>query len=199
MLVSKNGFEWMNGFHPDVQDFMLSLILEVVRNYDIDGIQGDDRLPAMPSESGYDDYTINMYKAGHNGEAPPANNKDSVWVQWRADLLNDYMRRIYETVKIVKDSIIISMAPSIYPWSKEEYLQDWIWWVNNGYVDLICPQLYRYDLEKYKALLDEIVANQIQEKDLHRFYPGILLKVGSYYAPEELNQGNDFRKQTKQY
>lgn len=28
--------------------------------------------------------------------------------------------------------------------------------------------------------------NQIEEKDLKKFYPGILLKVGSYYASPEL-------------
>ena len=37
-------------------------ILEVVKNYDIDGIQGDDRLPAMPAEGGYDAYTRNAYQ-----------------------------------------------------------------------------------------------------------------------------------------
>ena len=30
----------MNAFHPEVQEFMTNLILEVVENYDVDGIQG---------------------------------------------------------------------------------------------------------------------------------------------------------------
>ncbi|MCB0565959.1 MAG: family 10 glycosylhydrolase [Phaeodactylibacter sp.] len=54
-ITEKNGFQWMNPFHPEVQDFIKELVLEVVRNYDIDGIQGDDRLPALPSNGGYDD------------------------------------------------------------------------------------------------------------------------------------------------
>lgn len=184
-LVTKNGFEWMNGFHPDVQEFMLSLIMEVVNNYDIDGIQGDDRLPAMPSEAGYDDYTKKLYSDSHNGKLPPNDFRDTAWVQWRADLMTDFMRKIYERVKAAKKNVIVSMAPSIYPWAKEEYLQDWPEWVRRGYVELVCPQLYRYEFKDYKFALDEILNGQIESEDLAKFYPGILLKVGSYYPSRE--------------
>jgi len=179
-LVSKNGFEWMNGFHHEVQDFILALIMEVIYNYKIDGIQGDDRLPAMPSEGGYDDFTIELYKSEHDGQEPPKNCKDSVWIDWRAKKLNDFMKRIYKTVKTQNPKLIVSVAPSIFPWSKEEYLQNWPTWLNEGYVDLICPQLYRYDIDKYENLLKGIVNDQIDRKNIHKFYPGILLKVGSY-------------------
>lgn len=38
---------------PEVRGFMMDLILEVVNEYpDIDGVQGDDRLPAMPLKVG---------------------------------------------------------------------------------------------------------------------------------------------------
>jgi len=55
-LVVKNGFDWLNAFLPEVQDFVLNLVMEVVTKYDVDGIQGDDRLPALPSTAGYDAY-----------------------------------------------------------------------------------------------------------------------------------------------
>jgi uncharacterized lipoprotein YddW (UPF0748 family) len=184
-LVSKNGFEWMNGFNPEVQDFMLSMIMEVVKNYDVDGIQGDDRLPAMPSESGYDKYTIDRYRSEHNDQYPPKMFKDTAWVQWRANILNLYMKRIYTSVKSVKPNVVVTMSPSIYPWSKEEYLQDWPTWLTNGYVDQIIPQNYRYDLKRYSESLDEIVNKQIDKDKLDRFYPGILLKVGKYYPSQK--------------
>jgi uncharacterized lipoprotein YddW (UPF0748 family) len=185
-LVVKNGFDWMNAFHPEAQNYMLSLIEEVVSNYKVDGIQGDDRLPAMPSEGGYDDYTIALYRKSHNGNNPPENSKDTEWVQWRADILTKYLERIYKRVKEINKDIIISMSPSIYPWSKEEYLQDWPTWLNNGYVELVCPQVYRYDIENYKSALNEIVQEQVSKENLFRIYPGMLLKVGSYYASEDM-------------
>ena len=57
-LLVKNGFEWMNALDEEVQNFLIDLVLEVVINYDIDGIQGDDRMPAFPSEGGYDGKTL---------------------------------------------------------------------------------------------------------------------------------------------
>jgi len=80
--------------------------------------------------------------------------------------------------------VIVSMAPSVYPWSKEEYLQDWPTWVNNGWVEVVCPQLYRYDIERYKSTLDEMMVNYIKPDDIKKLYPGILLKVGEYYPSE---------------
>lgn len=184
-LVTKNGFEWINGFNPEVQDFMLSLIMEVVRNYNVDGIQGDDRLPAMPSEAGYDEYTVNLYKSEHDGNNPPAYHKDYDWIKWRSNLLTDFMGRIYDSVKTFNKNLIVSMAPSIYPWSEEEYLQDWPTWIQKGYVDLVCPQVYRYNIEDYRSALELIVEDQINKDNIKKFYPGVLLKVGDYYPDKE--------------
>ncbi len=188
-LVTKNGFEWMNGFLPDVQDFMLSLIMEVVTRYDVDGIQGDDRLPAMPSESGYDAYTVDRYRAEHGGANPPTDAKDPAWVQWRADLLNAFMKRIHDTVKAVNPRLIISMSPSVYPWSKEEYLQDWPTWVQRGWVDMVHPQVYRYSLTEYAATLREMVNGQLTKEELAKCFPGVLLKLGPYAPSREFLTG----------
>ncbi|MEM6696967.1 MAG: family 10 glycosylhydrolase [Bacteroidota bacterium] len=186
-LVSKNGFQWMNAFDPEVRSFITSLLKEVVQNYEVDGIQGDDRLPALPSTAGYDSLTIAIYEAEF-GTLPPRNYRDSLWVDWRAKKLNQYVCELYQELKALDTNLVISMAPSIYPWSKEEYLQDWVTWVREGCVDEIIPQIYRYDIDKYKAELDKIITSQIEEKDLFKLAVGILLKVGDYYASPEFLQ-----------
>lgn len=178
-LVSKNGFQWMNAFHPEVQSFLLSLITEVVRNYDVDGIQGDDRLPANPSTAGYDPYTVDMYQKEHGGQLPPDDYRDSAWIDWRADRLNLFAKNVYETVKGIKPGVAVTMAPSIYPWSKEEYLQDWPTWVEKGWVDQIIPQVYRYNLNAYTRALTANL-DFMPDHRKHLFVPGILLKVGDY-------------------
>ena len=53
-------------------------------------------------------------------------------------------------------------------------------WVNQGWVDEIIPQLYRYDIERYKKELDKVLNRQIAPCYQDRFYPGILLQVDSY-------------------
>jgi uncharacterized lipoprotein YddW (UPF0748 family) len=178
-LVSKNGFQWMNGFDPEVQDFLLSLITEVVENYDIDGIQGDDRLPANPSTAGYDSLTVSMYQKEHQGNTPPQDHKDSLWLDWRSRKLNLFAQRIHATVKGIKPNMTITMAPSIFPWSKEEYLQDWPTWVERGWVDVIIPQVYRYDIKAYTQTLDTNL-KFIPDESTVPFVPGVLLKVDTY-------------------
>lgn len=189
-IVSKNKFQWMNAFHPEVQDFMIALVKEsVVRYPDLDGIQGDDRLPAVPSEAGYDEYTVKKYKESHFNEAPPTYTKDHEWVEFRAGLLNDFMRRMSDTLRSARKNILISMAPSLYPWAKQEYLQDWPTWLKNGWVDFVCPQVYRYEFARYKKELEIITKEQVAEKDRFRVVPGVLSRVGDYYAsPDFLRQ-----------
>jgi len=59
-LLNKNGFEWMNALDPQVQEF-LSLVLEVVNNYDVDGIHG--MIVCLHScEGGYDLLTVERYR-----------------------------------------------------------------------------------------------------------------------------------------
>ncbi len=187
-LLNKNGFEWMNALDPQVQDFLLSLVLEVVKNYDVNGIQGDDRLPALPSEGGYDLLTVERYRRAFNRN-PPQNPKDRQWLQWRADILTDFLARLYQEVKAINPDLLVSMAPSIYDWGLKEYLQDSQAWLERGLVDLIHPQIYRRDFESYRRIVDRLVTEQFTALELPLLAPGILVKLGSYrISPEYLLQ-----------
>jgi uncharacterized lipoprotein YddW (UPF0748 family) len=179
-LLKKNNFYWWNSLHPEVQKFMSELVLEVVKKYKVDGVQGDDRLPAMPSEGGYDDYTQNLYAKEHNGAMPPKDAKDKKWLQWRADKLSTYIKGLYVAVKKQKHKVKVSWAPSIYPWSKEQYLQDWPTWLKGGYADEIIPQLYRYDIKAYEKILQELKEQALPQHQ-HKVFPGILLALGDGY------------------
>jgi uncharacterized lipoprotein YddW (UPF0748 family) len=187
-LVVKNGFDWMNGLHPEVQDFMSSLIHEVIDNYDIDGIQGDDRLPAMPSEAGYDAYTVELYKSEHGGASPPTFSKDNAWLTWRARKLTNYLGRVYNSVKEKDENLIVSMSPSHYSFSLTEYLQDPPRWLDSSYVDMIHPQLYpnQRTAAAYLQRLRETVGPEpgstggyIRPEYRHKLSPGMLIRVGS--------------------
>lgn len=186
--VVKNGFFWMNALHPDVQGFMTDLVLEVVQNYpDIDGVQGDDRLPAMPTEGGYDEFTRAEYAAEHNGASPPNDTKNSAWIRWRANRLNDYARDLYQQVKALNPNCMVAMSPSPMTFGLVEYLQDYPTWVNEGYCDIVSPQLYRRDnqgLGVYRSLLLQQL-NLINPSRRNTFYPGILSYLGSYTPSEQ--------------
>ncbi|MBK1989378.1 WG repeat-containing protein, partial [Sphaerospermopsis aphanizomenoides BCCUSP55] len=176
----KNDFYWLNSLDSEVQDFLLSLFLEVVTKYDVAGIQGDDHFIALPIEGGYDQKTIERYKQTFNRQ-PPENFKDPQWLRWRADILSNFLIRFYQEIINVNPDLIISMSPSIYPWGYENYLQDSQTWVDLGLVDLIHPQVYREKIENYKIELDRIRKEQFTQQQLPQFIPGILInKTGTY-------------------
>ncbi len=179
-LLQKNGFYWWSAINPEVQQFMRKLVAEFVKNYDVDGIQGDDRMPAMPGEGGYDAATLKLYATQHNGATPPADAKEEKWLQWKADQLSLFGKTLYQDVKKIKPNCLVTWAPSIYPWSKEQYLQDWPKWLKEGYADYIIPQLYRYKIDAYEKILYELDA-QVPAELKHRVFPGILTSLGDGY------------------
>jgi uncharacterized lipoprotein YddW (UPF0748 family) len=187
-VVVMNNFYWMNSFLPEVQNFMISLFKEVVTNYDIDGVMGDDRLPACPSTAGYDDYTVSLYKQEHNNSAPPASYQNNDWLNWRADKLTEFMGKLYSAVKAIKSKVAVVSAPGVYNWCKVNYLQDWPTWLSKGYIDMVIPQIYRYDISNYKSTL----ANQlsyVSAANKSKLSPALLIKNGDY------NPSLDFLKQ----
>jgi uncharacterized lipoprotein YddW (UPF0748 family) len=184
-LLNKNGFEWMNALDHQVQQFLLDLVLEVVNNYDVDGIQGDDRFPALPSEGGYDRLTVERYLQEF-GKKPPKNPQDKQWIEWRADILTNFLAHLHHEVKAVNPNLLISMAPNIHDWALKEYLQDSPKWLELGLVDIIHPQIYRRDFLSYKCIVDKLVSYQFGDVTLPKLAPGILLKLGSYLMNSEL-------------
>jgi uncharacterized lipoprotein YddW (UPF0748 family) len=182
-LLKKNGFEWLNALDPDVQDFMLNLVIEVVKNYDIDGIQGDDRFPAFPCEGGYDAATVERYNQQF-GQNPPSNPKDKQWLQWRADILTQFWRRLYEQIKAINPNLIVAVSPNTHDWAFKEYLQDTPAWLQQGIVDIINPQIYRRDFNSYKSILDTTTQQLIGA--LPSLAPGILIKLSSYIISPDL-------------
>lgn len=179
-FVQRNGFQWMNTFDPAVQQFVLDLVKEVVLRYEVDGVQGDDRLPALPSTGGYDSYTVALYQAEHGGASPPRDPRDAEWVQWRADKLSLFVKRMYSDMKAIDPGLCVSWAPSVWPWSRDNYLQDWPRWAREGWGDLFCPQVYRRELSTYRATLAE-VKRQLPVALLPKVAPGQLIALAEGY------------------
>lgn len=188
-LLQKNKFEWMNSLDGEVQDFLLGLMLEVARNYPVNGVQGDDRI-ALPSEGGYDEKTVKRYLQ-ECGREVPQNPKEQHWLQWRADIITEFVARLHRELKAISPDLLLSLSPSPYEWGLVEYLQDSQTWVDKKLVDMLHPQFYRRDFKAYKQLVDRLVDQQLSGEQLHCVSPGILLaNRGSKYSmnPELLLQ-----------
>jgi uncharacterized lipoprotein YddW (UPF0748 family) len=133
---------WLNPLRPDVQKFMSDLIVEIVSNYDIDGIQLDDHF-GYPSEFGYDEYTVKLYQDEHEGQSPPQDPQEPEWVRWRADKITAYVEILFQQIKQHNPQAIISLSPNPQHFSLNSFLLDWHTWERKGLIEELIVQVYR--------------------------------------------------------
>jgi uncharacterized lipoprotein YddW (UPF0748 family) len=160
---------WLNPFHPEVQQFITSLIVEVVENYSVEGIQLDDHF-GLPVELGYDPFTVKLYQQEHQGKTPPNNPKDQAWMRWRADKMTGLMANIFRAVKAKNPQALISLSPNPAKFSYDVFLQDWTAWEQLGYVEELVIQVYRKDRNRF---LIELARPELQKARQH-----ILVSIG---------------------
>lgn len=149
---------WLNPFHPEVQKFIKDLVVETVSNYDIDGIQFDDHF-GLPSDFGYDAFTVKLYQKEHKGKRPPANPQNPEWVRWRANKITAFMKQLFQAVKARKPQCILSVSPNPQRISYQSYLADWKSWEQLGLIEELVIQLYRNDLQ---AFIKELQYPEVQ-------------------------------------
>lgn len=174
---------WLNPLHPEVQKFILNLIVEVVTNYDVDGIQLDDHF-GMPVQFGYDAFTIDLYRQEHQDKSPPTNPFNSEWMRWRANKITDFMAEIYQAVKQVKPNAKISLSPNSHGFAYKYYLQDWDSWVKKGLVDELIVQVYRNDPKSFIANLEQPAVKFARTQ----IPVGIGILTGTVRNPVEMTQ-----------
>ncbi len=184
-----SNFYWMVQTRKDVQDFLIDLVMEVVRNYDVDGIELD-RIRYSSLQYGYDSYTDSLYRLEHNGNPPPTNYADQSWIRWRADKLNEFQARVYDSVKSVRPKFNLSNAPSLYSASQytsyNNFCQDWVWWVNNNKIDNVQVQSYVESPAAFSSILDFI---QTMVNDKSKVFPSFAVSPnGNTLQPQVVFQ-----------
>ena len=173
---------WLNPFHPEVQQFITNLLVELASNYDIDGIQFDDHT-SLPHEFGYDQYTVDLYRQEMKKD-PPGDSQDPEWVKWRADKITDFMVRLNQRIKQIKPKAIFSVSPNYYDFAYKLQLQDWLSWVRANIVDELIVQVYRNNLESFTAKLIRPEMQEVQQ----RIPTGVGIMAGLRTSPVSMQQ-----------
>lgn len=167
--IDGSGFYWMTHTRPEVQDLLIGMATEIARKYDVDGIEMD-RVRYSSLNYGYDPFTDSLYRAEHAGQAPPAPG-DTSWRRWRADKLNSFVARLYDSVKAVNPHITVSNAPSMYSStaysSYESFCQDWVWWVNQNKVDNVLVQSYVSSPSTFSSYIDNMKSRVTDDSKIH--------------------------------
>jgi uncharacterized lipoprotein YddW (UPF0748 family) len=172
-------YKWFSHCHPEAQQFLISLCLEVARNYDVDGIQLD-RIRYPELDCGYDQATLDLYKSEHGGSGPPQNPVDPQWMRWRADKLTAFVAAVYDSLKRVRPDLPVSNTPIVYPYGYQNFCQDWRPWINEHHLDVVSPQVYRATDAIYSYELDLQLGHVT---DRSGFCPGITSIFEEYLLP----------------
>ncbi len=175
-------YKWLAHVNPEAQQFLTDLVLEVIANYDVDGVELD-RIRYPELDCGYDDVTKAVYAAEHGGAMPPSVINNTEWMQWRAAKLTQYVADVYDTVKALRPDLFVSNAPIVYNYGYANFCQDWRPWINEGHLDFVSPQVYRATLAQYVSDLDyQLSQVTVPEK----VYPGISSVIDTYMVPTDV-------------
>lgn len=165
--VNGDGNCRLNPAHPQVKDFWVSLVREVVKNYEIDGIQLDDHFAIhhakfLPNGTktfdfsmGFDDFTIKLFQEETGSVSPLNNSQLSTFKKWRKDKLTQLIRLISKTIKAEKDDCILSISPNPLGFSIDHALADWQAWEQDGIAEELAIQVYRPDVPTFEREIDK--------------------------------------------
>lgn len=144
----QNGMYWMDPARKDVQDRTATVVEDLVKRYDIDGIHFDDYFYPYDSYNGGKDFPDDQSWNAYKTEGGKLSRGD-----WRRKNVDDFIERVAKLVKKEKSFVKFGISPfgiwrPGYPQSIAGYDQyeklyaDAKKWLNEGWVDYLTPQLY---------------------------------------------------------
>ncbi len=132
VFITSNGentYHYFNPADPDVQEYVLDGVSEILNNYDIDGIHFDDYFYPTTAEW-VDSEEYQKYGGGLTLD------------EFRRKSVSDFVAKVYKTVKAKGKTFGISPAGNIKSNVNSYYADVELWGSREGYVDYLMPQLY---------------------------------------------------------
>ena len=178
--VSATGkpLNWLCPSHPKNVQLELESILEIVTNYDVDGIHLDYiRYPG--SHACYCEACRNRFVLTTRqpidvwpaAVLPNTGKYGDKYIEWRSQQITRLVRLLHKRLREANPNIELSVAVfGGYPACVTSIGQDWIAWAKAGYVDFVCPMNYTEDTNYFTQLLVDQIA--LMPKDV-AIYPGI--------------------------
>ncbi|MBR3844541.1 MAG: family 10 glycosylhydrolase, partial [Clostridia bacterium] len=153
------------------RNLVLAGVKEILENYQVDGIQYDDYFYPTPKES----FDKGSYQQYAEGVTYPLSLE-----QWRRTQVNLLIAGTYQLTRAY-EGVAFGVSPAAgIEKNYEDLYADVSAWVQGGYVDYICPQLYfgfSYPLEAFR--FDRLLQEWVTLAGETSFYIGLAsYKVG---------------------
>ncbi len=203
-LVRKYGkYLWLDPSDKEVQKYSLSVVLDVVRRYDIDGVHFDDYFyPYAENDA-----------AGAKIDFPDEANWQSYKTlggslsrdDWRRTNVNQFIETVGREIKRIKPEVLYGVSPfGIWQPMPEkgisgfnayrELYADARKWLQDGTVDYLSPQLYWETARKGQSFPVLFDWWKSQNTKARHIWPGLATyRIGSnqnFTAEEIINQIN---------
>ncbi|MBS1955498.1 MAG: family 10 glycosylhydrolase [Cyanobacteria bacterium SZAS-4] len=179
LIPPKQSEFWIDPSSPDGKRYIKDLIMEVAKNYDVDGIQLDYiRYPfnGKGGEMGYNWLGRQRFEqdTGLNLDHLDEETRQ-VWQAWKIAQVNGFVKDVSTTLRAARPKMRISCA--VYAMPKRMRLnliqQEWETWVANGWIDTLNPMTY---VPTAKELTT--AAGYVRESTADRVlvYPGLSIR-----------------------
>ena len=155
---------------PAVQDHIYNVYMDIVRNYDVDGIHFDYiRLHA--SDSGYDPLAKVEFldETGWNFDTQnPSGQLNEVYKAWRRDQISQLVQRVHTQTMLEKPWVESSAFLVNFADSVELLGQGYNWWVSHEAIDVLHPGCYSSTLSGTVADWNFFVSKLTQNGDQNK-------------------------------
>ncbi|MCC7391095.1 family 10 glycosylhydrolase [Candidatus Sumerlaeota bacterium] len=165
---------------PAVQQHIYNVFMDVVRNYDVDGVHFD-YVRLINSDAGYDPVSLARFTAETGFSYNPDSSQqalDEVYEAWRRDQISRIVQSVTKQTRLEKPNVRTSAFLVNFDDSVEVLAQGYNWWVAHDAIDFLAPGCYASTVSATVADYDFFISKLSQNGDQNavRLYPAI----GSY-------------------
>jgi uncharacterized lipoprotein YddW (UPF0748 family) len=149
MMPSASWYTLLSPGHPDVQDYLNSVFLEIVDAYpELDGVHYDYiRYPYEVGDWEWNPVDVATFTAEAGGTPQ---DKPAEWAQWKTDQITALVQRNYQDGARLRPGVAWSAAVlGDYSGGVTRGHQDSHAWMIQGIIDAIMPMLYTETLDTF--------------------------------------------------
>jgi len=127
--------------HPGSNAWNYNVVMDLVSNYDIDGIHFDYlRYPQL--NSGYNSTAIARFNAQTGGSGKP-DSGNATFITWRQNQILNWLRATYPDIISVAPNVKVTAAVIANEWwAVDNLLQNWPVMMSEKLLDAMCPMNY---------------------------------------------------------
>jgi uncharacterized lipoprotein YddW (UPF0748 family) len=161
------GSYWFDWLDADVQSFASALLADLVQRYEVDGLQLDDRFPAVPKDALADSDSL---------ASPTA----------RAAALTDWLASTRQRLLAIDPHLVWMAAPSEAAAGTQEYAQDTAAWSARHLLDHVMVQARNRDFAVWQTTVGQLELGQFTPAMFQRLPAGSFTKAGDPRLPSRL-------------